>query len=333
MSSYVDLTMVAFDQIRGQSKAKRLLGRALAGSRLSHAYLFSGPTGVGKATMAAAVADILLCESQQGDQPCGVCPGCAKMLSGNHPDYIRITPQGAAIKIDQIRALKEALVFSPFENGYRVIVLEDVHTMRREAGNSLLKLLEEPPPNNIFILIGSSAEALLSTIVSRCQVVPFFSLPLADAAKVITSQCPELEAENALMLAALADGCPGQALSLETEGLFEIYTRFVDRLRQPYPNEAVRVENALAFAGEISVLKEALPVLLRLFRLFFKEVMMVRVGGKNEQSCSPEVAAVRELWNLNQLSAKITAVDLAEKALTRNCNRGLVCEVLMLDLL
>ena len=283
--------------------------------------------------MAAAVAELLLCESQQDERPCGVCPGCVKMHSGNHPDYIRITPQGAAIKIDQIRALKKALVFSPFENGYRVVILEDVHTMRREAGNSLLKLLEEPPPNNIFILIGSSAEALLSTIVSRCQVIPFFALPLEDAASVITRQSPGIDKENALMLAALSDGCPGQALSLETEGLFEIYTHFLDRLRQPKRAEAVRVENALAFAGEISVLKETLPVLLRLFRIFFKDVMLVRAGGKSAQSCSPEVATVRELWNLNQLSAKIAAVDLAEKALARNCNRGLICEVLMLDLL
>ena len=324
---------MGFDQIRGQVKAKKLLEKALASNRLSHGYLFSGPTGVGKATMAAAVADILLCESQQEGRPCGVCPGCLKMLSGNHPDYIRITPQGAAIKIDQIRALKEALVFSPFENGYRVVVLEDVHTMRREAGNSLLKILEEPPPDNIFLLIGASAESLLSTIVSRCQVIPFFSLPLEDAATVIIDQCPEMERENALILAALSDGCPGQALALETEGLFDIYTHFLDRLRQQYPNEAVRVESALAFAGEISALKETLPVLLRLFRIFFKDVMMVRAGGKNEQSCSPEVAMARELWNLNQLSAKIMAVDLAEKALARNCNRGLVCEVLMLDLL
>jgi DNA polymerase-3 subunit delta' len=324
---------MAFEKIRGQKKAKRLLEKALASNRLSHAYLFSGPAGVGKATTAAAVADLLLCESQQGDRPCGVCPGCAKKHSGNHPDYIRITPQGAAIKIDQIRALKEALVFSPFESGYRVVVLEDVHTMRREAGNSLLKLLEEPPPNNIFILIGSSAEALLSTIVSRCQVIPFFSLPLEDAATVITAQSPGMEKENALMLAALSDGCPGQALTLETEGLFEIYTHFLERLRQQKSDEAVRVENALAFAAEISVLKETLPVLLHLFCIFFKDVMMVSAGGKSEQSCSPEVAMVRELWNLNQLSAKIAAVDLAEKALARNCNRGLVCEVLMLDLL
>ena len=80
------------------------------------------------------------------------CPGCLKFRSGNHPDFLRIRPDGAAIKIDQIRELKKSLNYAPFESAQRVVILEEVHTMRREAGNSLLKVLEEPPPDNLLIL-------------------------------------------------------------------------------------------------------------------------------------------------------------------------------------
>lgn len=322
-----------FDHIRGQHKAKALLARALASNRLSHGYLFSGPDGVGKTTMAMAFAAQMFCTGDSVAGPCGQCGGCIKFRSSNHPDFIRIAPQGAAIKIDQIRALKEALVYAPFEKGYRVVVLEEVHTMRREAGNSLLKLLEEPPPGNLFLLLASSAEALLPTIVSRCQVIPFFPLSPDAATAVIVAHQPELGEEHARLLAALADGCPGQALILETEGVLTLYSEVLEQMVRRYPSEAERVEGALGIAAEMGALKEPLPVLLQLFRLFFKDVMKAVAGVVPQAAQSAPVAAARELWNLDQLSAKIAAVDLAEKALARNCNRGLVCEVLMLEII
>ncbi len=168
---------MALTEIAGQPKAIKLLNRSLASQRLAHAYLFTGPDGVGKYTTARSMAAILLCPDVSDLKPCGICPGCQKFSSGNHPDFLHISPMGTAIKIDQIRELKKALSFSPLEAEYRVTILEDVHTMRREAGNSLLKLLEEPPPDNILLLTADESVQLLTTIVSRCQVIPFYPLP------------------------------------------------------------------------------------------------------------------------------------------------------------
>lgn len=324
--------MAEFEQIRGQLKAKKLLSRALANNRLSHAYLFSGPDGVGKAALAKFFAAQLLCEVTEGEKPCGECPGCKKFISDNHPDFIRVTPDGAAIKIAQIRELKEALIYSPFEKGYRVVILEDVQTMRREAGNSLLKILEEPPADNIFILLGSSKETLLPTIVSRCQVIPFFPLSSADAAKVIAAHSPELNQEDAVLLATLADGSPGRALTIQTSGLFELFQDFLTTVLQTYESESQQVEQGLLLGGRISQLKEELPVFLQLLRIFFKDVMAAHISNHVQGIYPAQIARARELWNLDQLSAKIAVVDLAEKGLERNCNRGLVCEVLLLDL-
>ncbi len=317
-----------FSEILGQARAINLLTRALSSGRLAHAYLFTGPDGVGKTRTAMTVANGLLCTDPEL-RPCRRCPGCLKFASANHPDFLVIRPDGVAIKIDQVRELKKALSFPPFETGLRVVVLEDVQTMRREAGNSLLKVLEEPPPDNLLILVASDAEPILPTIVSRCQVIPFSSLPLPVAAEIIARENSGLDREGAMALATLANGCPGQACRLETGGALELYRELTGELTGPGTSEADQVETCLALAARMAELKEELDVLLDLLRIFFRDAM---VAGLRGGAPAPETALARERWNLERLSDKIAAVDSAQQALARNCNRALVCEVLLLDL-
>jgi len=322
---------VAFSSILGQTKAIALLSRALKSGRLAHAYLLAGPDGVGKTTVALDLAAVLLCRDPNAEQPCGTCPGCRKFQSDNHPDLLRIRPDGAAIKIDQIRELKKALSFAPFESRQRVVLLEEAHTMRREAGNSLLKLLEEPPANNLLILVGNAAGSLLDTIVSRCQVIPFAPLPLALAAEIIRRRRPELDEAGGLALAELAGGCPGQALALEADGILALYQRIVEALLAGQGAAAERVERALTLAVELAEVKEGMELLLTLLRIFYKNGMAARTAIA-ASAFAPEELQARERWNLHQLSAKMKAIDLAEQALARNCNRGLTSETLLLNL-
>ncbi len=322
---------MSFAGILGQPKALTLLTRAVNSGRLAHGYLFAGPDGVGKTTTALSLAAVLLCRAPVGIEPCGICPGCRKFLSGNHPDLLRIQPDGAAIKIDQIRELKKALTFAPFESRLRVVLIEEVQTMRREAGNSLLKVLEEPPPNNLLVLIGSTAGAMLDTIVSRCQVIPFTPLPLPLAAQVIRQHRPELDDTASHTLAALADGCPGQALTLEAEGTLALYRTILEQWLDPPRSTAERVEQVLYLAAQLAEAKEGMEPLLTLLRIFLKNVM----AASTDAGCTgfaPEVLQARERWNFPRLSAKIAALDLAERALARNCHRGLTSEVLLMDL-
>lgn len=322
---------MSFAGILGQTKALTLLTRAVASGRLAHGYLFAGPDGVGKTTAALSLAAVLLCRAPVGIEPCGTCPGCRKFLSGNHPDLLRIQPDGAAIKIDQIRELKKALTFAPFESRLRVVLIEEVQTMRREAGNSLLKVLEEPPPDNLLVLIGSTAGAMLDTIISRCQVIPFTPLPLPLAAQVIRQHRPELDDTASHTLAALADGCPGQALALEAEGTLALYRTILEQWLAPHRSVAERVEQVLHLAAQLAEAKEGMEPLLTLLRIFLKNV----IAASTDAGCTgfaPEVLQARERWNFPRLSAKIAALDLAERALARNCHRGLTSEVLLMDL-
>jgi DNA polymerase-3 subunit delta' len=320
--------------IIGQPKALRLLNRALASGRLAHGYLFSGPDGVGKATTARIIAKMLLCrQAAPGEAACGHCPGCGKFESGNHPDFLHVKPAGAAIKIDQIRELKKALIYSPLESNTRVIVIEDIHTMRREAGNSLLKLLEEPPAGNLLILLADDSEQLLPTIVSRCQVIPFYALPVKAAAEVLCRRDPRLDPVEAEALAGLSGGCPGRALAMDTDGVMEARHRVVDEVLGAPPFGPQSIEKALLMAGEVAALGDRLESFLDLLWIFFKDVMIDFARGESGPESAGEIVTARQRWNLAELSAMVRAVEYARRALGANCNRTLVCETLFLKLL
>jgi len=323
--------------IVGQNKAIKILHRMLAGNRMAHAFLFSGPDGVGKRTTAMIIAKALLCRAEHGERPCNRCRSCSKFDSHNHPDLLEMEPEGVSIKIAQIRELKKELIYPPLEAAQRVTIIKGVHTMRREAANSLLKVLEEPPPNNVLLLVADDTEPLLPTIVSRCQVVPFYALALVDALRVVLRERPGMSEEDALVLVGLAEGCPGRALELENDEVLAIRREVIKVLTSAVDGEIGNIEKALLLAGQAAELERGLDSLLDLLLIYFKDVMIrvagvVRQGAVSE-STRRELEMGRERWSLDRLSDNMRFVDEAKSALSRNCNRGLVCEVLFLRLL
>lgn len=163
---------MGFHHISGQDRAKALLQNALASHRVAHAYLFAGPPGSGRMEMANAFAQALFCE-KGGNDACGECLACRKVLHGNHPDLHVISPDGATVKIEQIRTLQRELSYRSVGAGYKVYIIEGAETMTVQAGNSLLKFLEEPPSPVVAILLTPSAQSVLPTILSRAQLVAF----------------------------------------------------------------------------------------------------------------------------------------------------------------
>ena len=151
----------------------RVLRNALLGGRVSHAYLFTGSEGLGKTAAAMDFSQALLCEAPVDGGPCGWCRSCRQVMHGNHPDYHWVGPSGASIKIQQMREVRRTVGFRPYQGGRRVVIIEQADKMTKEAANSLLKTLEEPPPETHFILLTDRVQNLPPTIVSRCQCITF----------------------------------------------------------------------------------------------------------------------------------------------------------------
>ncbi len=304
-----------------------MLTRSLTAERVPHAYMFKGPDGVGKRLFAKGVAAALNCRDHSDVWACGLCVSCRKFRSMNHPDFLVVSPEKGVIKIDQIRNLSKELTYPPYESSKRVVVLEDVHTMRREAGNSLLKTLEEPPENNVLILTAESSQEILSTLNSRCQVVPFTQLSVEDTVVLLVRR--GVDAEEAKLLARLAEGSPGQALLYEKKGMVALGKQIIDTVSDKRIDPDRDVGIVLQLAEKMTELKDNLPSLLGLLRLWLRDVLLQE---SNELRMSVSTGDELKSWSSRQVFAKLRAIDRAENELVRNCNRSLVCENLLFTL-
>ncbi len=327
---------LSFDNLIGQEKAKDLLLRSVKRNKLSHAYLFRGPAGVGKKTTALILAASLNCLNPIDDYACGLCKACRKFNAGNHPDMLHIKPDGTMIKINQIRELKQALSFPPLEAEHRFIVIEDVHTMRREAANSLLKTLEEPPADNILILTADEAGDLLPTIISRCQVIPFYSLPVDSVADILMRE-KGMSRKESLALAGISEGSLGRAFMLAEEEILSLRKDVVDLLVSLEKENPETVGIILEMADRTAQLKEGLIEFLSLLKVWLRDLMLLTSGGSEAMIVSSDVerslSEAKGRWSSTELFNKLLLIEKAEKELLRNCNRTQVFEVLFFNMI
>lgn len=199
--------------------------KAVAQNQLGHAYLFSGPSGVGKATLARVLCKALLCRNPSSDGPCEVCPSCHKFESGNHPDFHPFVPDGLYFKIDQVRSIIHTVSLKPVESRWKTYLLEGADYMRDEGANALLKVLEEPPGETIYFLISEMVESLLPTVRSRCQHFAFQPLQPAELRDCLVKKIGYSQ-EDSEKMARYSQGSIGRALTLNVEE----YSDMRDRL-------------------------------------------------------------------------------------------------------
>jgi DNA polymerase III subunit delta' len=323
-----------FAHLLGQEKAKTLLTRSLAAGRTPHAYLFRGPEGVGKQLFAQVMAATLNCRQTLDGAACGNCSSCRKFRSGNHPDFVVIRPEQGSIKIDRIRELIKALSYPPYESATRVVLLEDIHTMRREAANSLLKTLEEPPENNLLILTVESSKSILSTISSRCQTIPFFQLSQGDTVRILLEK--GMEDKTAVLLARLSEGSPGRALLFRKTEMVETWEKVITVVMDSSASGDSQVGLLLQMAEVMAGLKENLFPFLGLLRIWIRDALVYPVGQEKRDGAMGNTRRTGRDWLGNrapeELFNKLRAIDRAEQELGRNCNRTLVCEILLFRL-
>jgi DNA polymerase-3 subunit delta' len=318
-------------QIVGHNWAVTLLRRGLASGRVAHAYLLCGPPQIGKTRLALTLAQALNC--QAADPPCGHCPSCQKIERGAHPDVHLLTGEGAggSFKIDQVRALQREAVLSPYESRYRVYILERMDLASVEAANSLLKTLEEPPAHVVLALTAVQADALPTTVVSRCQRLDL--RPVTRDLIEATLQERGLPAEKARLLARLSGGRVGWALvAAEDDGLLARRQRALEQMLQLMA--ANRVER-LEFARRTARDADACLDLVEQWAIWWRDLLLAAGQGQEHlvnvdraaelQSLAGEAGVARAWAMLNAL--RDTAAQLQA-----NVNPRLALEGLLLKL-
>jgi DNA polymerase-3 subunit delta' len=216
-------------KILGHRQIRAQLRSAAERDVLHHAYLFSGPRGVGKRRVATELAMLVNCEAEPASRPCGACPTCKAISKGVHPDVIVLEPDmdkaSRTIPIEAIREVIRQAQYHRYGARRRFVIVDPAEAMLESAQNALLKTLEEPPAGTGFLVITHNARALLPTIRSRCQTLRFGAVPMAE----IREWLSERGLEEADAVARLAQGCPGRALYL-AEGGLETRTQLRDQV-------------------------------------------------------------------------------------------------------
>lgn len=321
--------------IVGQPLALRLLRQAVSADKVAHAYLFVGPEGVGKRTLALELARTLNCLAPSADGACDTCASCRKIAAvpSTHPDVRVIAPEGRFIKTDQIRELQEEMYARPSEGRWRVAIIDGADRMNPEAGNRILKLLEEPPAYAVLILVTHNLSGVLPTLISRCQVVKFPPLSPEHVTGALR-RLAGLDETQARMYASLSGGSIGRAAALATDaGMAARRDQSCELLRQ------LASLDDLALMGQAEALekeKEHLDDWLELLTAWVRDGLVVAQTGSTQLVINADrLDAVKSLAiqigpaGLLDMLAAITEV---RGNLQRNANARLALEVLMLRL-
>src|SRR5574344_1002305 len=241
-SLYLTYRPQTFKEVAGQSTIVKTLENALTSGKIAHAYLFAGPRGTGKTTMARLLAKALNCDEGIGKQ-CNKCSNCLSISEGSHPDVIEIDA-ASNNGVDQVRDLIEKVKYAPIKGKYKVYIIDEVHMMSTGAFNALLKTLEEPPENVIFILCTTEPYKVLPTILSRCQRFDFAKLSDEDMRgkllEVLKAEGAKYDEEGLKAVISLADGGMRDALSILEQTL-------------AYSGNVLKAQDVLALYGLASV--------------------------------------------------------------------------------
>ena len=316
----------------GHEWAVGFLQRAVDSGSVSHAYLFTGPPGVGKTTLAQALAAALLCQGE-GEPPCGMCRACRLVASTNHPDLHIVASEqiGARLKIEQVRDLRRQLALTPVEARWRVAILRRFEEATTSAANALLKTLEEPPPYVVLIVLASDADRLLPTIVSRCQQVHLRPLPVAVVQQALVERW-NTEPDQAELLAHLSGGRLGWAVrTLNDRTALQRRTQRLDDLdRLLTAPTTERFRYAERLARDLSATQETLDLWIG----WWRDVLLLAAEADAPLTNVDRQSALRDhahRFGVERSTAVIEALRSATDRLRHNANARLTLEVLMLD--
>lgn len=298
--------------------------------RIPHAMLFCGTDGVGKSLVAEALAAAILCHAPVHNQACGHCKACRALAAGTHPDFFQIQPESEtkaapAIRIEAVRKLQEEIARIPLLSERRVVIMQEADKMNEAAANCLLKTIEEPSGQIVFILLTSRPSALLDTIISRCMRVEFGILQPEELVAILHQQ--GIDEPLAGKLASIADGSVSKALAMQDEELLNLQTQAFDLASAA---GTLGVEQLLQLAKEMSShSREKLIQWLGFLAMIYRDLLMLYSGSGlplYNQSDIDRLSSLLNKYHPQELLQLLQLVQDYQKRLGSNVNTQLCLE-------
>jgi DNA polymerase III subunit delta' len=330
--------------IVGQEKAITFLQKSLERGKLAHAYLLVGTPHVGKMALAINLAKVVNCESLE--QPCDKCKSCQRIAEGKHADVqvielgqIAESSEGESktkISVEQVDQILHAVNLAPYEGKYRVFVIDGVEFMSIAAANRLLKTIEEPLQNVIFILLTANESLVPSTVVSRCQRLELLPVTAEQIEKGLVTYY-QIDPEKARLLARISNGCFGWAVSaIRDDTLVQQRTDWINDWREIFDAD---YDRRFTFAAKLvekysqnrSVVQQKLDLLLN----WWHDLLLVKANCEKDIKnidFQDELKKMAGGYSLAQIRAFINRIQSAKEQLRFNTNQQLVIEVLMLNI-
>ena len=315
---------MAFKDVAGNVRIKRILRLALERGRVPNSLLFCGPEGASKKAMALTLAKALNCLSLDADS-CDACASCEAIDKGVHPDVMVIAAEKQEIKIEQTRFLKQMAYLRPMTGKKRVFIIVDASGMNDAAANSLLKVLEEPPLHSHLILVTASPFLLFPTILSRCQTLTFSAIGREEIEKILLER--DFGADQARILALLVDGNLERALDIEWEEVQSLKEESWALFEALASNDrsALFLERFGALAKAV---QEEFGRTLEVFSSFVRDILLLRLGGDPQFLLNPDFEPrLREAsaaWTVRRILGGLEELDFVLAELPKNLNKGLL---------
>lgn len=320
-----------YTNIIGHNRAIEALKSSIMNKTVSHSYLFQGEEGLGKKMVAYVFAKTLLCKEGR-DQPCNTCVSCMKFDSENHPDFFLIEPDKGLIKKAQIEDLVRNVGILPFESNRKIFIIDDSHKMNLEGKNTLLKTLEEPPSYVTIILITSSPNNLLPTILSRCQSVKFYPVQSSKIEHYLVNLYSK-SIEEATFVSNFTKGSVGKSISLSTsDKFFQMRDELVKILDGLIKGDKTRAFSSMYFFNENrDNIEEIIDIILYWFRdlLIYKEIGDSHLIINKDKL---EYLSSQTFMDYNSINGIIVKVEETKDNIRKNVNYQLSIETMLLSI-
>lgn len=319
-----------WSNIQGHEQIKNDLRQLLAEKRLPHALLFTGIEGIGKNLTAKVLAKVLLCSGEE--KPCNICPSCRAFDAKNHPDFYCLEPEGKAnnIKIEQIRQMQSQIALSPYLADKRVVIINDAETMNEAAENSLLKTLEEPTGDVVFILVTANKDLLLPTILSRCMKLYFAPLS-EDEIKIILKSKYAVNEDKATVIAKLSGGSMKRAISFLDDDNFNLCQNAMDFL-----SKDLNAKDIWQISDEFSAMDKAkIKQWADFLQMIIRDLLLLQAGADDNLLYNRDKKDVLDKlivnFSLNRLFNCQNLIENLVKRLSSNADLKLMMQDFMLS--